>query len=282
MQQHLVDFIFYLKVEKGLSKNTLEAYQSDIKSFLSFKKDKNITNDLIYSYLKKLHQANLASSTIARYLISIKVFLNYLRKENIFQENILIDTPKVWQLIPEVLTYDEITELFKAPNTTTLIGARDLAILELIYSSGLRVSEVCQILYKDLQKNILKVMGKGNKERIVLVGKKAESAIQNYLSHFRKGIKEKDYLFVAKKGRPMDRVAIWHRIKFYAKQAKIRKNISPHTLRHSFATHLLENGADLRVIQELLGHASVATTDRYTQISQNIMQQSFDKFHPRP
>ncbi|PIS00315.1 MAG: tyrosine recombinase [Chlamydiae bacterium CG10_big_fil_rev_8_21_14_0_10_35_9] len=282
MQQHLVDFIFYLKVEKGLSKNTLEAYQSDIESFLSFKKDKNITNDLVYSYLKKLHQANLASSTIARYLISIKVFLNYLRKENIFQESIFIDTPKVWQLIPEVLTYDEITELFKAPNTTTLIGARDLAILELIYSSGLRVSEVCQILYKDLQKNILKVKGKGSKERIVLVGKKAESAIQNYLSRFRKGIKEKDYLFVAKKGRPMDRVAIWHRIKFYAKQAKIMKNISPHTLRHSFATHLLENGADLRVIQELLGHASVATTDRYTHISQNTMQQSFDKFHPRP
>lgn len=191
-----------------------------------------------------------------------------------------LDSPKLWQLLPEVLSCAEVDGLLAMPDTTTDIGARDKAILEVLYASGLRVSEVCSLDLHDLDDEMVKVTGKGGKQRVVPIAASAVKWVDHYLLHHRKGEEKEEALFLSMKGKRVDRIAIWNRLKQYAKQAGIQKNISPHTLRHSFATHLLENGADLRVIQEMLGHASIATTDRYTHIQQRYLQEAFEKFHP--
>ncbi|MES2121189.1 MAG: tyrosine-type recombinase/integrase, partial [Chlamydiota bacterium] len=192
-----------------------------------------------------------------------------------------LDSPKMWQLIPEVLTVSEVNALLHAPNPEEFAGARDQAVLLVLYASGLRVSEVCGLNLQDVDDQVVRVKGKGGKERIVPIAQVATSAIDHYLVRFRK---ESDFpaLFVTEKNRRIDRTLVWKRVKFYAKAAGIQKSISPHTLRHSFATHLLENGADLRVIQEMLGHANIATTDRYTHISTQHLADAFNAFHPRP
>jgi len=279
----LCDFLNFLKIEKNLSPNTIECYTRDLKTFLEYVQVdlSKLTEEHIYDYLKWLHQRCLASSTIFRLMISLKIFFRFLRKENILNLEFHFETPKLWQLIPDVLTYEEILSLFQICDRSSFIGMRDLAILELLYASGLRVSELCQLKIKDVSDGLIKVKGKGNKERIVPYGKKADEIVKIYVAQYRSTPDLNDFLFVSKNKRPLDRVAVWQRVKFYAKQANIAKEISPHTFRHSFATHLLENGADLRVIQEMLGHESIATTDRYTHISQSRLQKAFKNFHPR-
>jgi integrase/recombinase XerD len=186
----------------------------------------------------------------------------------------------MWQLIPEVLTVEEVTRFLGAPDRETAVGARDFAIFQVMYASGLRVSELCGLNIGDISDDQVRVRGKGNKERVVPIAASAVAAVDHYLVHSRK---EGDgALFLSNRGQRIDRVAVWERVKFYAKKAVISKEISPHTLRHSFATHLLENGADLRVIQELLGHANIATTDRYTHVSRKHLHAAFEKFHPKP
>lgn len=214
-------------------------------------------------------------------LISLKVFFRFLYREKIIEKDISqsMESPKLWQLIPEVLTLEEVERLLNASPVQTYLGARDRAILEVLYASGLRVSEVCSLTLHCVGEDALRVLGKGGKERVVPVGKKALNALDHYLcfrDHF-----QSETLFLSQKGKALDRVIIWRMIKHYAKQAGIQKSISPHTFRHSFATHLLENGADLRVIQEMLGHASIATTDRYTHVTASRLHSSFSQFHPR-
>ena len=235
--------------------------------------------------METLTDQNYATSSISRNLISIKVLFRFLKRERIINNNVALylETPKLWQLIPEVLSLDEVERLLQQPDPNHPYGARDKAILELLYASGLRVSEVCCIKINDVDDDCVRAFGKGSKERLVPLGKHALAAIDHYLNIFRDQVdsEKQKALFVTKGGKPIDRVSVWRMIKDYAKKAGITKNISPHTLRHSFATHLLDNGAELRVIQEMLGHASITSTDRYTHVSKAHVQKAFDAFHPR-
>ncbi|MDX8431775.1 MAG: site-specific tyrosine recombinase [Candidatus Algichlamydia australiensis] len=274
MKEYLPEFLAYVASEKGLSKNTITAYKRDLELFLNSGKE-------IVPFLSELRKKQYASSTVARMLVSVKLFFRFLRKENIIKEDetSLIESPKLWQLIPEILSEKEVEAILKACDTRSALGARDRAILEMLYGSGLRVSEVCSLNIHDIDETKVRVLGKGSKERIVPVGEMALHAIDHYLNNFRKG--ENKALFLSRGGKRIDRQTIFSRVRFYAKAAKIQKNVSPHTLRHSFATHLLDHGADLRVIQELLGHADIATTDRYTHISRSRLEDAFTNFHPR-
>lgn len=283
------DFLLYVASEKGLSQNTIEAYERDILSLIKFVQNKSILDfkeieeTHLIEFLSYLKSESYATSSIARTFIACKVFFRFLKKEGIVSQDITfyLSTPKLWQLIPEVLTIEEVEKLLKECDFKEEDGALDLAVLELLYSSGLRVSEICSLKISDIDDIFVKVMGKGRKERIVPVGKKAIWAIDHYLSFRDRHADRHETLFLNKRGNPLNRIAIWKMVKKYAKKAGIIKNISPHTLRHSFATHLLDNGADLRIIQECLGHASIGTTDRYTHISKKKLQESFDSFHPR-
>ncbi|OGN61227.1 MAG: site-specific tyrosine recombinase XerD [Chlamydiae bacterium RIFCSPHIGHO2_12_FULL_27_8] len=284
-------FINYLQSEKGLLKNSIEAYFRDISNFKAFLIKKNIKNfskvteNLIIEYLDFLKNKSLASSTICRNFVVIKVFFRFLKKEGEIKNDIsrYFDMPRIWQLLPNVLTSFEVESLLKTPDINTKLGCRDKAILELIYATGIRVSEACTIKILDIKDNFIKVKGKGNKDRFVPIGKKALEAIDYYLINFRKDSKnENDFLFLSKNNKKIDRITIFLMVKDYAKKADIKKNISPHTLRHSFATHLLENGADLRLIQDMLGHSDISTTDKYTHISKKHLLKTFEKFHPRP
>jgi integrase/recombinase XerD len=290
-EEQTKDFLDYIGSEKGLAKNTIEAYSRDIHAFCSFLQTIHIaaytevTQEHVVQFLSYLKSMDYASSSISRTLIALKVLFRFLKRENHIPLDIThcLDTPKLWQLIPEVLTCQEVERLLEQPDDKTLIGARDKAVLEVLYASGLRVSELCHLCIYSVDDHFVRVLGKGSKERLVPIGSKAIAAIDHYLGKYRTD-KETDRhqkLFLTKTGKAMDRVAIWRMIKIYAKQAKIEKNISPHTIRHSFATHLLDNEADLRIIQEMLGHASINSTDRYTHVSKKRLQASFEAFHPR-
>lgn len=276
------DFLDYLTAEKGLSSHTINAYGKDISLFAKHASLPwtQIQETHILSFLTHLQEKNYASSSICRMLVSLKVFFRFLKKEGLIQEDLTryCQGPKLWQLIPDVLTPDEVTLLLSQPNLTSSLGLRDKAILELLYATGIRVSELCSLRLTDLSDTFVKVQGKGKKERIVPVGKQAIMAIDAYLLQRQSG----EMLFLSTRGKAIDRITVWARIKFYAKQALIAKSISPHTLRHSFATHLLENGADLRLIQDMLGHEDIGTTDRYTHVASSRLKQAFKQFHPRP
>lgn len=281
----------YIASEKGLSLNTIEAYQRDLFAFINYLKSKNIDQivdvkqESIINYLALMQTKKYATSSIARALIAIKVFFRFLKRERVLDQNIAIyiDSPKLWQLIPEVLTSNEVERLFAQPDKKTYIGSRDLAILEVIYASGLRVSELCSLKLYDIGDTFLKVLGKGRKERIIPVGKKAIAAVDHYLLFHRCNYDSEtlEFLFLSERGKPINRISVWKMIKGYAKKAGISKNISPHTLRHSFATHLLDNDADLRVIQEMMGHACISSTDRYLHMSRAKVQEAFYNFHPK-
>jgi integrase/recombinase XerD len=282
----VADFLTYLASEKGLSKNTLLAYERDLQMLdATLKSDfTQITERDIVTFLGQLKDKGYASSSICRTLVAVKVFFRFLKRERRIQENATayLDSPKLWQLIPEVMSVEEVERLLKAPEANSPVGARDKAILEVLYSSGLRVSEICSLNLQDLDDTFVRVKGKGGKERVVPIAPIAVKAVDEYLIHHRKADENQPAIFVTKNGKRIDRVEIWKRVKYYATKAGIVRKISPHTLRHSFATHLLENGADLRVIQEMLGHASISTTDRYTHISQKHLREAFEAFHPRP
>lgn len=278
----LGDFLAYLTVEKGLARSTIDSYERDLRAFLAFTPSKMGEN--IDEYVVSLKKKNLSSSTICRHLVSIRLFFRFLCKEGRMTKEIDVgEFPKMWQLIPEVLTCDEVDRIRNAPGDEDFIGVRDRAIIEVMYASGLRVSEVCHLDISDVGDGQIKVFGKGSKERVVPTSDSAVAAVDRYLAEFRdRCLGEKNALFVTRKGKRIDRLLVWRRIKYYAKKVGIEKTISPHTLRHSFATHLLENGADLRVIQEMLGHSDIGTTDRYTHVEQSRLQKAFASFHPRP
>lgn len=288
MDRFRLDFLDYIRSEKGLSPHTVEAYGRDILSFLKYvgpKELKSISSNDILGFLGLLKQKSYASSSVCRILVSVKVFFRFLKREGEMEVDLsrYFDTPKLWQLIPEVLSVEEVDALLLQPKTDDPIGARDKAILELLYATGMRVSEICSLSLNDLNDRDVLVSGKGKKERIVPVGKKAQEAIDHYLLNFRGAMQENHApIFVSARGKPIDRITIYQRIKIYARAAGIHKTISPHTLRHSFATHLLDNGADLRLIQDMLGHVDIGTTDRYTHVTSHRLKSAFNQFHPRP
>ncbi|MGB7977675.1 MAG: site-specific tyrosine recombinase XerD [Chlamydiales bacterium] len=284
----ILNFLDYILSEKGLSPHTIEAYGRDIgafKAFLGEKSWQEVVPEDVLAFLGHLQEKKNAPSSVCRKLVAIKVFFRFLKKEgDIFLDlGRYFDTPKLWQLIPEVLTVSEVDALLAQPQEEDPLGSRDKAILELLYATGMRVSELCGLKLNDLSDTFVKVRGKGKKERLIPVGRKAGEAIDRYLLHHRGEVKEGNGpLFITSRGKPIDRIAVWSRVKAYARSAGIAKSISPHTLRHSFATHLLENGADLRLIQDMLGHEDIATTDRYTHVSGSRLKTAFKAFHPRP
>ncbi len=292
MDEELDDFLSYLASEKGCSPHTLEAYSRDASSFVTYVQEilkvrafSGVIRDHIVDYLEILNNKGYATASVCRALIAIKVLFRFLRREDYITTNITttLDSPKLWQLIPEVLSGGEIERLLMQPDTTSERGMRDRAILEVLYGSGLRVSELCGLDINDVDDSYVRVMGKGRKERLVPIGRKAIEAIDTYLVSYRDQYDSDDEkaLFLSIRGRRLERTNVWRALKGYARDAGICKNISPHTLRHSFATHLLDHGAELRVIQEMLGHASISSTDRYTHISHKHLTDAFHAFHPR-
>ncbi|MDP8253901.1 MAG: site-specific tyrosine recombinase XerD [Candidatus Kaelpia aquatica] len=289
----LDDFLSYISLERGLSDNTALAYSVDIKKFYGFMDSKgvdilSVRRDFISDYLWSEREKGRESSTVARNLVSIKVFFRFLNREGNIKEDPTeaMDSPKLWQRLPEVLNSSEVERLLEAAGSDDIQAIRDRAMLELLYASGLRISELShlKVLDVNLEVGFLKCKGKGGKERIVPLGSKAAIAIERYLKVSRPDYlkSSSDYLFLNRSGKNISRQSCWKIIKKYASLSGIKKFISPHTLRHSFATHLLEGGADLRSVQEMLGHANISTTQIYTHVDREYLKQIHKKYHPRP
>ena len=295
MKTNIEQFLDYISLERGLSKNTLMAYAGDLNKFAAFLnkrgvpsfrdvKKSDITEFMFFQKDKKL-----SANSIARNLAAVKVFFRFLTREGFLKKDIAspIETPKLWKNLPDVLSLAEVDKLLGMPNLKNWMGIRDKACLELMYATGLRASEIVGLNLSDVnfELGILKCLGKGSKERIVPVGKLAKTAIKRYIDKVRpKLIKSasESGLFITRLGRKMSRQMLWMIIKRYAKKTRIHKDIKPHMLRHSFATHILERGADLRVVQEMLGHANISTTQIYTHINRERLKSIHRKFHPRP
>lgn len=287
-------FYQYIMIEKGLSPETLSAYSSDIMQFSGFI-EKNSPNNIltatledISNYLFYLAEKELSPSSRARHLVSLRGLYNFFVAEEIIEKSpaAKIDLPRCGLKLPGFLSLDEIKSLLDSTDNTKPTGLRDNAIIELLYASGIRVSELTDLKKENffLNPGYIKVFGKGSRERAVPVGSYAIKAVGDYLDHARgKLLKNKTspYLFVGQGGKPLTRQAVWKQLKIYAKKAGINKNVSPHILRHSFATHLLEGGGDLRSVQIMLGHADLATTQIYTHVSKSQLKKIHDKFHPR-
>ncbi|MBU0694841.1 MAG: site-specific tyrosine recombinase XerD [Candidatus Omnitrophica bacterium] len=294
MEVYCEAFFDYLRVEKGLSRNTISSYKQDLRKYADYLKKREsltleeITRKDITNFLFSLREG-ICSASISRILSTIKSFHCFLVREKIitFNPAQLIEAPKIEKKIPFALSLDEVVRILKAPNLKNSHGIRERAILELMYATGLRVSEASSLKLSSLNLDVgfIRCKGKGSKERIVPLGGKAMHFLQKYISQARGkllGKKISLYLFLAQGGRNLGRQSIWKMIKKIVKNAGIRKKVSPHTLRHSFATHLLERGADLRSIQEMLGHASITTTQIYTHINKVRLKEIHSKFHPRP
>lgn len=287
MQEQLRDFLDYLLVERGLSENTLSAYHNDLGQFLHFLTDQNLTelpqaNRLIINlFIRQMREKGLAASSIARKLAAIKTFFHYLLRERHIETDptLELERPKTSRYLPKVLNQSEITLLVEQQ-----LDLRDRAILELLYAGGLRVSELTRVNVADvnLTAGYVRCMGKGSKERLVPINGSAITAVKAYLDQMRSKLHPRPQekgLFLNYAGRRLTRQGIWKVVKEAGRTAGITKAITPHTLRHSFATHLLENGADLRSVQEMLGHADISTTQLYTHVSKRRLKEVYEKAH---
>jgi len=290
----LKDFIYHLSVEKGLADNTLDSYQRDLRKYLQFLQAQNINSfgqtsrRQITAYLSEQQSKGLAPSTITRSLASIRSFYQYLLKEQIITENpaVELESPKSEKKLPHVLSFQDIELLLEQPRTDCIIGMRDKAMLELIYATGIRVSELVSLNlnHANIKMGFLRCDGKGGKERMIPLGSVAIKSLQDYLKYSREKYvknKEEKALFLNQHGNRLTRQGFWKILKKYVLRAGINTEITPHTLRHSFATHLLENGADLRSVQEMLGHADISTTQIYTQVTRKKIKEIYDQAHPR-
>jgi integrase/recombinase XerD len=296
VEELIQQFLDYLSVERGLAPNTIQSYGRDLRCFASFLKKRNIesiegvSHKDITEFMWARKKDGIAANSIARALVAIRVFYKFLVREQKAKQDptSILDSPKLWKRIPDTLSVDEVERLITRPDSRNILGIRDRAILELLYATGIRVSEIVGLSLNDLNlgAGFLKCTGKGQKERIVPVGKKAQMAIDLYISKVRPQLVRpkvsSNGLFLTRLGKKMTRQMLWKIVKRYAKAANIKKSITPHTLRHSFATHLLERGADLRVVQELLGHADIATTQIYTHVDKERLKAIHSKYHPRP
>lgn len=294
MQALLDLFLDYLSLERGLSGNTLMAYRSDITAFLDFLQAKGIASinavgrDDILGFLMKGKRRGLKTSTLSRELVAIKVFFRYLEQEGLTARDIAacMEGPKLWKILPVTLTPKEVDRLLEAPDIDARLGLRDKAIMETLYATGLRVSELAGLRIDNIhtEEGYLRCTGKGRKERVVPISSEALEWIDRYMRELRPALARDDgnrILFLSNRGRALDRRTIWAMIRKYALKAGIGKAIGPHTLRHSFASHLLSNGAPLRVIQEMLGHADISTTQVYTHVDQSQLLSIHQQFHPR-
>ena len=288
----LIDqFLDAVWVEQGLSANTLSAYGSDLRIFANWLNTKSMlevnTGDLS-KFLASRYQEGIGNRSSARILSSLRRFYGYYIRENsiTIDPTALIESPHIGKPLPHSLTEEDVDSLLNAPETVTVLGFRDKTMLEMLYATGLRVSELVNLKLDQvsLRQGVVRIIGKGNKERLVPVGEEAMSWLEKYLGDTRKNLLAKrqcDYVFVTNRGDSMTRQAFWHIIKRHAKVAGISKTLSPHTLRHAFATHLLNHGADLRVVQLLLGHSDLSTTQIYTHIARERLKEVHAKFHPR-
>lgn len=287
-------YLNYLVFEKGLSKKTIESYSSDLSKYLEFLKQKQIFDitqtdtPLILKHLIALRESGLGSKSCARHLITLRGFYKFLSQEKIleFDPAKLIDLPKSGLKLPDVLSVSEVNLLLNSPDTNTPLGKRNAAMIELLYAAGLRVSELVNLKFLDvnLEACFVRVMGKGSKERIVPFGLYAKNKIDDYINNSRPLILKNrisQYLFVARAGKPMTRQGFWKLLKQYVKRAGIKKKVTPHSLRHSFASHLLEGGADLRTVQVMLGHVDISSTQIYTHVARDHLRQIHEKYHPR-
>ena len=293
----LIDqFMDYLTLERGLSANTRLGYGHDLSEFLAFLSRKGragiqegVRRDIV-DFLMESKQKGLAAPSLARRLVAIKVFFRHLSREGLLAANVVdaMDSPRLWKILPPTLSIEEVDRLLAAPDVSTPRGLRDRAILETFYATGLRVSELAGLALESLHfdAEYVRCVGKGDKERVVPIGHRAIAAVQAWLERGRpayaaKGGGASRAVFLSRTGKPLSRVTLWRHIRAYARQAGIRKEISPHVLRHSFASHLLANGASLRVIQEMLGHADISTTQIYTHVDQSRLQSVHHQYHPR-
>ena len=294
MEHWLEKYSHYLAVEKGLSRNTLDSYRRDLNNFFLFldrekvSSPADVNRDLVTRYLLSLKEAGRAASTISRNVASIRSFFNFLVQEDLIEDNPaqLVKAPRIEKKLPRVLTTEEVDRLLQQPRDDGQAGLRDKAMLELLYASGIRVSELVSLNVTDFSPEVgyLRCRGKGMKERIVPVGSVAVKCVNEYLHNSRQKMlkrKEEKALFLNHHGRRLPRQGLWKILKKYARQSELNGEVTPHTLRHSFATHLLENGADLRSVQEMLGHSDISTTQIYTQIAQRKIREVYDKTHPR-
>ncbi|MCI0528318.1 MAG: site-specific tyrosine recombinase XerD [Nitrospira sp.] len=291
MNDHIKKFLDYLSIEKGLSKNTLDAYERDVRQclmhFRSISPDRITRKDLL-SFLVKIQDGGLSSRSIARTISSLRAFFRFLLMEKLIQEDPtdLLESPRGWLKPPKILNQKEVDNLLNFPKDNDPLGIRDDAMIELLYATGLRVSELISLKLESInfQSGFLITLGKGAKERIIPVGDVCLAKLKIYLEQSRSQLLKRrpcSTLFTNRAGQKMSRQAFWHRLKYYARRAGITKSFSPHTLRHSFATHLLERGADLRSVQMMLGHSDITTTQIYTHVTRERLKKLHQEHHPR-
>jgi len=292
MNKYLSEYTDFLKIEKRQSQNTVESYRRDVSRFEKYLSNNHLggakTSD-VRSFLVFLrNEGGLAPSSVARCLSSLKSFYNFLYVESLISENPIetIASPRPWRKLPNVMSMQEVDALIAAPDINTLAGVRDLAMLELMYATGLRVSELVSLKMSavNLEVGYLRSLGKGSKERVVPIGDIAKTTIENYVINARPLFQKKytsEDLFLTRLGNAMTRQGFWKILKKYSTKAKIVGTVSPHALRHAFATHLLERGADLRSVQKMLGHADISSTQIYTHVLRERMREVHERFHPR-
>jgi integrase/recombinase XerD len=295
METHLHDYITMLRVERNLALNTIDAYRRDLKHYVSYLEAKglNSVNGIkqkhIRGFIRELADIHLSASSISRVFSSIRSYHSFLNAEHLMENNPsqLLEAPKLPRKLPEVLTVQEVDDILDAIDESSALAMRDLALLEILYSAGLRVSEACNLTLTGLliDSEMIRVFGKGRKERLVPIGKSAMQRLDDYLHFDRPGLarkrETKGIVFLSRNGKPLTRMTVYNILKKWSTIAGITKKISPHTLRHSFATHLLEGGADLRAVQEMLGHADISSTQIYTHLDKEHLKEVHRTFHPR-
>ena len=296
MRHLLEQFMDHLVLERGLSENTRLAYGRDLGEFLGYLARRgragiqDVERHDVVDFLMEGKNKGLATSSLARRLVAVKVFFRHLTQEGLLAANVAeaMDSPRLWKVLPKTLTPEEVDRLLAAPDGTKTAGLRDRAILETFYATGLRVSELAGLTLEALHfdAEYVRCVGKGDKERVVPIGARAMEAVRDWLErgrpeYARRAGPGERAVFLSRLGRPLARETLWRHIRAHARRAGIRKEISPHALRHSFATHLLANGASLRTIQEMLGHADISTTQIYTHVDQGRLQTVHRQFHPR-
>ncbi|GEL68095.1 site-specific tyrosine recombinase XerD [Marinilactibacillus psychrotolerans] len=295
-KESLEEYLIFLKIERGLSKNSIESYQRDLKQYITYLDQENIKGwdqvdrYIILNFLENQKNGLKSDNSLIRMISSLRRFHQFLKQESLAVEDpmLYIETPKKAQTLPKVISTNQIDILLSIPDISNKIGIRDRAILEVMYATGIRISELVNLKLEELHLSmkLIQTIGKGDKERILPIGEQGIKWVEYYLEYSRpklerKAVQSSPYVFLNIRGTQLSRQGVWKKIKKMVQQAGIQQNVTPHTLRHSFATHLLENGADLRVVQELLGHSDISTTQIYTHITKHRLKEVYDTYHPR-
>ncbi len=294
MQEYLSKYLSHLSIEKGLSNNSLLSYENDLNRYLKFLQTQKVESlekikpEHISRLIWQLRQKNLKANSISRNLSAIRGFHKFLVKQDFSTADptLVLESPKIGRKLPLVLSYPEVNKILEQPEVLTFLGLRDKAILEVMYACGLRISELIGLSVNDifLKDGFIRVFGKGSKERVVPIGSEAVHWLKRYLVKSRPNLAKQfsqNILFLNNRGKKLSRMGVWKILKFYVNKAGIKKRVYPHTLRHCFATHLLEGGADLKAVQEMLGHADISTTEIYTHLDTSYLKQVHKEAHPR-